>query len=92
MDLERLRSELETMLTALSKTAAPHPAQRGDDAVVVAQSVMDEAADDDADALRTLSASLNEAVDDTGQVLAEHPFVAVTAAFLLGVAVGRISR
>ena len=93
MDIEALRSELETMLTALSQKEILRAdgKESGGDAVAVARSVIGEGADDYAEALRTLSACLNDAVDDTGQVLADHPFVAVSAAFMLGVAVGRMS-
>ena len=42
--------------------------------------------------LRELSAYLEETRDDIGQVLASHPAATAGAAFLLGVAVGRLSR
>jgi hypothetical protein len=41
-------------------------------------------------ALRELQTHLAEAVGETETVLAEHPFAAVAAAFLLGVAAGRM--
>jgi hypothetical protein len=42
--------------------------------------------------LRELTAYLEETRDDIGQVLASHPAATAGAAFLLGVAVGRLSR
>lgn len=43
-------------------------------------------------ALRELQTQLAGAVGETEAVLAEHPFAAVAAAFLLGVAAGRMMR
>jgi ElaB/YqjD/DUF883 family membrane-anchored ribosome-binding protein len=40
--------------------------------------------------LRELQTQLADAVGETETVLAEHPFAAVAAAFLLGVAAGRM--
>ena len=40
--------------------------------------------------LRELQTQLTDAVGETEAVLAEHPFAAVAAAFLLGVAAGRM--
>ncbi len=40
--------------------------------------------------LRELQTQLADAVGETEAVLAEHPFAAVAAAFILGVAAGRM--
>ena len=42
--------------------------------------------------LHELSGYLSETTDDIHQVLSGHPVAAAGAAFLLGVAVGRLSR
>ncbi len=48
--------------------------------------------DPESSILRELTAYLEETRDDIGQVLASHPAATAGAAFLLGVAVGRLSR
>lgn len=40
--------------------------------------------------VRELQAQLDEAVDDAGQLVSEHPVASLAAAFLLGVAAGSL--
>jgi hypothetical protein len=83
--LAELRKALESLLEELSHyDAKAEGAPPGPDAAPEA--------DPEASMLRELSAYLAETRDDIGGILSSHPAATAGAAFLLGVAVGRLSR
>lgn len=94
MNIDKLRKELETLLTDLAKTDSSETSSgdHKDETVAAIKSAVGEKTGEYADALRNLSDQLSNSVDEAGEAVSEHPFVAITAAFMLGVAVGRISR
>lgn len=93
MDIDSLRSELETLLNDLARREAAEKASPGDAGSTDAtSSTIGEKIDEYSDALRKLSEYLTTKVDDAEEAVTTHPFVAISAAFMLGIAVGRISR
>ena len=91
VDVEAMRSELESLLKELAKrgTVAVTPQVA---LAETTESAGDGDAEDYAGALQKLSHYIAEAADDAGEKLAAHPLAAIGAAFMLGVAVGRMSR
>ena len=91
VDAEAMRSELEILLKELAKRGFAAGSRPGDPGEAT-----DPAADSDAEsyagALQKLSDYLASAASEAGETLAAHPLAAVGAAFMLGVAVGRMSR
>lgn len=94
MTIEALRNELETLLKDLAKVSAEGDSagEKPADAAGAPQAVEDDKAGEYTNALQKLSDYLAGTVDDAEETLAAHPFVSVGAAFLLGIAVGRLSR
>lgn len=94
MNIDKLRKELETLLADLAKTDVGEAASgdHKDETVAAIKSAVGEKIGEYSEALRNLSDQLSNSVDEAGEAVGDHPFVAITAAFLLGVAVGRISR
>jgi len=92
--VEAIRSELEILLKDLAKVDVNQ--KRQDEGVSTAAGLAKvEMGDTDVDyaqALHKLSSYLAGAVDNAEEVLITHPFVAISAAFMLGVVVGRISK
>lgn len=82
-------AELKIALESLLEELAHYDAKSG-----TAPSGADAAPDTDVETsmLGELSGYLAETTDDIGQVLSGHPVATAGAAFLLGVAVGRLSR
>lgn len=94
VQVEALRNQLETLLQELARLGpgGDRPAAGAEAADDPAATAPDESAAEHADALHKLSSYLTGAAGETGEALAAHPFVAISAAFMLGVAVGRMSR
>lgn len=81
-ELEALRRELSSVPIMEDDGSEAAPAQDGAAAGDL-RSEIDRV-------VRELQSHLNEAVDDAGQVVSEHPVASLAAAFLLGVAAGSL--
>ena len=88
MDVKAMRSELEALLKDLAKMGASDATP--DESLDLAENAAKDG--EHTEALRRLSSYLTGKVDDTEEMLTAHPFAAISAAFMLGVAIGRLSR
>ena len=93
MSVEALRNELEQLLGDLAKIGAQDaPAEGAAAASGAGEPAGDTETGEYTDALHKLTDYLSGRVDDAEDALAAHPFVSIGAAFMLGVAIGRLSR
>ena len=89
VDVEAMRSELVTLLKELAERGPAAGSSREEPGKIEKPAGDDESY---AGALQKLSDYLGSAANEAGEALATHPLAAVGAAFMLGVAVGRMSR
>lgn len=82
-DVAALQAERATEPPASASTAAPAPGDGTADGA--------EATDEGTEALRKLADYVTSKAGEAEETLSDHPLVGVAAAFLLGLAVGRIS-
>jgi hypothetical protein len=80
-----LRKALESLLEELSRIDA-----KAEDALPGLDAAPE--TEPEASMLRELSAYLAETREDIGDILSSHPAATAGAAFLLGIAVGRLAR
>lgn len=91
VDVEAMRSELETLLKELA-TRGPADGSSQEGPGQGGEMADDRDARSYAGALQKLSEYLTGGTNKAEETLAAHPLAAVGAAFMLGVAVGRMSR
>jgi ElaB/YqjD/DUF883 family membrane-anchored ribosome-binding protein len=84
-ELVGLRAELEKPAAASRPAAAPEAAAPADDVPPAGQT---EAQLHIEQVLQDLQSALSEAAENAEDIITEHPLPSVSAAFLLGVAVG----